>query len=366
MLGARSKFASSFMLLVAVACGGVVEHDHPSATGDASTGGANGIGGSGIGNGGTSSTGGKLNATGGTTGIGGTTGTTSSPPSCQGLASNCGPSSNESCCTSPRVPGGTFYRSYDNVHAGYTSQAYPATVSDFRLDEYEITVGRFRSFVAVFSPNMIPGGSGKNPNDASDSGWDTTWNTALPENAAALSTILECDSGYQTWTETAGRNETLPINCLSWFEAFAFCIWDGGRLPTEAEWNYAAAGGSEQRVYAWGSDTPDDGLVVFCGAACSKPEAVGTKSPNGDGKWAQADLAGNVYEWTLDWYARPYPQSSCTNCANMTIAAGRTFRGGDFASNAMGLLSSSRNGGGPGDHGGGIGARCARAPVSTP
>lgn len=349
--------ATSCVLLAVVACGGVADARSKTGTagaGDSSNGGQ--------GNGGTVGMGGKPTATGGKA----SAVLRSSPASCEGLASNCGPSGSESCCASAPVSGGTFYRSYDNVNFDYTSTAYKATVSDFRLDKYEVTVGRFRKFVAVFSPNMIPQGSGKNPNDDSDSGWDTTWNMALPEDAASLSTILECDSGYQTWTETAGKNEMLPVNCLSWFEAFAFCIWDGGRLPTEAEWNYAAAGGSEQRVYAWGSDAPDDSLAVFCGAACSKPEAVGTKSPKGDGKWGQADLAGNVYEWTLDWFARPYPQSSCTNCANLTVTAGRTFRGGDFASNATGLLSSSRNGGGPGDHSGGTGARCARAPVSTP
>ena len=51
---------------------------------------------------------------------------------------------------------------------------------------------------------------------------------------------------YQTWT---ANNDNLPMNCITWFEAFAFCIWDGGRLPTELEWNYAAAGGSSQNVY---------------------------------------------------------------------------------------------------------------------
>jgi sulfatase modifying factor 1 len=354
----RSQFFSSFGLLVAVACGGVVEG--PSAAdGGAGIGGSSGRA---VSSGGSSSTGGKLNGTGGTTGAGGKAISTGSQPSCQDLAANCGPGSNESCCNSPLVPGGTFYRSYDNVNAGYTSQAYVATISDVRLDKYEITVGRFRKFVAAYSQNMIPAGRGKDPNNPSDSGWDTAWNTSLAADSAALKIAVSCDDSYQTWTDTPQANEARPINCLSWFEAFAFCAWDGGRLPTEAEWNYAAAGGSEQRVYPWGSTAPDDSYAVFCGASCSAAENVGSKSPTGDGKWGQADLAGNVYEWLLDWYAHPYSQVSCKNCADTAAAAGRVFRGGAFSSAASGLLSSARDGGGPGDHGGGIGSRCARTP----
>jgi len=74
------------------------------------------------------------------------------------------------------------------------------------------------------------------------SGWDSTWNTNLAANTAALRTALKCDATYQTWTDTAGSNESKPVNCLDWYTAFAFCAWDGGRLATEAEWNYAASG----------------------------------------------------------------------------------------------------------------------------
>jgi formylglycine-generating enzyme required for sulfatase activity len=52
---------------------------------------------------------------------------------------------------------------------------------------------------------------------------------------------LKCQM-VPSWTDTAGANEALPMNCLTWYAAFAFCVWDGGFLPTEAEWNYAATG----------------------------------------------------------------------------------------------------------------------------
>jgi formylglycine-generating enzyme required for sulfatase activity len=68
--------------------------------------------------------------------------------SCAGLAAICGPSGTSSCCGSSLVPGGTFYRSYDLGSDGmYATMNAPATVSDFRVDTYEVTVGRFRQFV---------------------------------------------------------------------------------------------------------------------------------------------------------------------------------------------------------------------------
>jgi formylglycine-generating enzyme required for sulfatase activity len=55
----------------------------------------------------------------------------------------------------------------------------------------------------------------------------------------------------------AGANEALPINCVHWYDAFQFCAWDGGWLPTEAEWEMAAAGGAENRRYPWGGALPN-------------------------------------------------------------------------------------------------------------
>ncbi|MGA9654616.1 MAG: SUMF1/EgtB/PvdO family nonheme iron enzyme, partial [Polyangia bacterium] len=359
--------------------------DAPSATGGSSgLGGSGGRGDAGVldvpvaqpdvpigGSGGAPTIGGTTTA-GGTTVSGGTSGSGGTsvdggtpPPSCSGLAATCGPLGNGDCCASLLVPGGTFYRSYDDVD--FTDMSYPATVNDFYLDKYEITVGRFRQFVnAGMGTQASPPASGAGANSLiTGSGWDSTWNTNLAANTAALTAAISCDAAWQTWTDTAGENESQPMNCLDWYAAFAFCAWDGGRLPTEAEWNYAASGGSEQRYYPWSSPptstTIDDSHAVYCGGSCGGTQNVGSKSPKGDGKWGHSDLAGNVWEWTLDWYGTY--QMPCDNCADITdaSASSRVVRGGGFNSSASYLRSAYRYiGDGPWYDSNSLGARCAR------
>ncbi|WP_437839394.1 formylglycine-generating enzyme family protein [Sorangium sp. So ce1153] len=281
------------------------------------------------------------------------------PPSCVGLAETCGPGGNESCCaTAEAVSGGTFNRSNDS--------RYPATVSGFLLDRFQVTVGRFRKFVEAYPGSKPAAGAGAHPR-IDGSGWDAAWDGNLPEDAAALKAAVKCDPTYTTWRDTDEGTEHLPFNCAGWYLAFAFCAWDEGRLATEAEWNYAAAGGDEQRTYPWSkpaSSTTIDGTyaVYGCGwdGSCefSDIQVVGSRSPAGDGRWGQADMAGNIWEWVLDWYA-DYP-NECNNCSNMTTASKRAARGGSWGSGATYLLSYTRNSNVPSVRNYFIGARCAR------
>ena len=303
------------------------------------------------------------------------------PPSCApggpGMT-DCGPGG-ESCCTSLRVTGGTYFRTYRNSGGGPTGENDPATVSDFRLDKYQVTVGRYRQFASAWTGGWRPAaGAGKHAYltagglattaGGTETGWDATWNGATDVNptTASLTRGSFCDSTHATWTASAtGGHESLPINCVNWFESYAFCIWDGGFLPSEAEWGYAAAGGAEQRQYPWGTAAPGtmNQYAIYntnYTANSTDVAPVGTAT-SGAGKWGQLDLAGEVWEWVLDWkqtYVNP-----CTDCVNLTAAQFHIVRGDNFGGSLNNLMPIVR-GGDVADPGrdSNFGVRCARAP----
>jgi formylglycine-generating enzyme required for sulfatase activity len=275
------------------------------------------------------------------------------------------------------VPGGTFYRGYDvGTDNMYPLMTDPATVSDFRLDMYEVTVGRFRQFVIAGMGTQasapLSGAGARALNGlAAQGGWDASWTANLAPNTAMLAAGLQCNASEQSWTDAPGANESLPINCLTWYEAFAFCVWDGGFLPTEAEWNYAAAGGAEQRAYPWSN--PASSIAIDCSYAnywmttafCvgdpnGAVDRVGSESPKGDGLWGQADLGGNLWEWTLDGYAATY-MDPCVDCANLTEGY-RIVRSGSFGLDETTLRGASRSYAGTTGRLYTQGVRCARAP----
>ncbi len=311
---------------------------------------------------------------------------------------NCGPggSETESCCTSLQVPGGTFYRNCSGPDCAQT--ASQATVSGLLIDKYEITVGRFRQFVTAAASGWLPAtGSGKHAHvnggrgvvESSgatgapyETGWDTAWNTKLATTMAGWSANLSCNE-LATWTASPAANENRPINCADWYEVYAFCIWDEGFLPSDAEWNYTASGGGEQRFFPWstpaGSQDIDctfanygggaNGLAGYCSVGGTN--RVGSESPKGDGKWGHSDLGGNVWEWVLDSSS----SGPCIDCANTSLPPGppspasldgeddgvRVNRGGGLGA-GFSLEASSINYSPPTDRDIEHGARCARAP----
>lgn len=301
------------------------------------------------------------------------------PPSCNTSGGHiCGAAQTDDCCASPVVDGGSFDRA--------TDPRFPATVSTFRLDRYEVTVERFREFVnAWVAGYRPPAGSGKhvhvrggtgvaiygsgNP----EPGWQPIFENGFPADATAWANALACSGGGSS-TFSPSPNaivDRLPINCVSWKEAYAFCIWDGGFLPTAAEWNYAAAGGSENRSYPWGQlASIDSTYAKYCPTAgtCGGdlPVKVGqfVKAP---GKWGQFDLAGNVAEWVLDFHASSLPANTCVDCSesdptSSTVLLNYAF-GGAYWNDATEVVASHQ-GAGIFKYGrdAGIGFRCARLP----
>jgi sulfatase modifying factor 1 len=320
------------------------------------------------------------------------------PLSCARIARatnfDCGTGATGDCCATYGVPGGTFFRQYDGV--AYGDRGHPATVSSFRLDAYEINVGRFRKFVNAVVLGWTPDpGSGKHAHlnqgrglatagdagTAFETGWQVSWSSRLPSTTADWDTHLGCDANLATWTSTPASNESRPITCMDWYDAYAFCIWDvaqqgaAGFLPTAAEWNYAAAGGSEQRVYAWGNQAPgaDTMLAIwgdYYGGSAASPSVykiapVGS-APAGNGKWGQSDLSGNVFEWNLDLApADGTPCFDCVDTAAFDADGGRiaaVLRGGAFDTIVSDLMVSSLESSSPEVPHANVGARCARIP----
>lgn len=231
------------------------------------------------------------------------------PPSCRGLDTTCG--DDESCCVSIELSGGAFPMGRDSetctgcVDGCPEDQTcYPneqpeteVLLSPYALDKYEVTVGRFRRFVEVFDTwrEAHPvDGEGAGP---PGSGWQAAWDEELPISRVDLEVDVTCAGAR--WTSSPADHEAKAMNCVSWYAAFAFCLWDGGRLPTDAEWEFAAVGGAQNRLYPWGSTAPSCELGV--GAGCGYDGTVGS-TPSGAARWGHLDLAGGTYEWTFDWY----------------------------------------------------------------
>jgi len=135
-------------------------------------------------------------------------------------------------------------------------------------------------------------------------GW--SWRVAA---AAELPIYWQKDSGRwfeRRFTEVVPLALHLPVLHVSWFEADAYCRWAGRRLPTEAEWEFAAAMTlrGDKRGYPWGDAAPDDQRANLYGVSFDRIDV--SAMPQGDNAWGCRQMIGNVWEWTADWFG-PYP-----------------------------------------------------------
>lgn len=246
----------------------------------------------------------------------------------------------EGVCTLPPVwvelPGGKFMMGSDE---GRDDEKPPheVKVSPFKISKYPITNAQFEIF-------MNEGGY-ENEKWWSQEGWkyrqERKWNEP------------------RLWRDENFNLPNQPVVAVSWFEAEAFCNWlsaegieqraEGNktivRLPTEAEWEFAARG-EEERKFPWGKDEPTPEHANYA-RMINRPTAVGTYS-RGATPEGIFDLAGNVWEWCLDWYAGNY-YAECRKLKVVKDPRGpakgdwRVLRGGTYWSDSNGLRGSGRS-----------------------
>ena len=188
---------------------------------------------------------------------------------------------------------------------------HPVEIQAFDMAATEITVRQFRACVDTTACTA--------PGTGSDCNWDVP-----------------------------GR-EFDPINCVSWSQAVDFCEWaaTGGRLPSEAEWEYAARAQGQGITYPWGEPAPvADNLAVMSGSSCNGTCPV-CSEPDGNTLQGLCDTAGNVWEWVEDWYHPSYFYSSYSAPADGSAwidppGDERVMRGGSYGNLAGDLRTRNR------------------------
>ena len=151
-----------------------------------------------------------------------------------------------------------------------------------------------------------------------------------------------------------------PVVGVNWDQAEAFAAWAGGRLPSEAEWEYAARSGGKDWKYPWGDGDANCGDAVIAGCGWNATAPVCSK-PAGNTAQGLCDMAGNAWEWLADWFHDSYKGAPLDGGAWIDPAgSARVFRGGSWNSGADAARAANRASFDPGYHANTLGFRVAR------
>jgi sulfatase modifying factor 1 len=220
-----------------------------------------------------------------------------------------------------RIPGGTFMMGSGH---GDESPVHQVAVGTFEIARTPVTVGQYRACVA----------------------------------AGACAPAADC--------APAPTSDELPVVCVDWNQARAFSAWAGGRLPSEAEWEYAArSGGKNQRKYPWGNEDATCARAVVNsgdGKGCGRGGAWPVCSkPAGDTEQGLCDMAGNVWQWVEDWYHGSYRGAPSDGSSWESPAQYRVQRGGSWIFDPAYARTTARSADSPDLRGNYIGFRVARS-----
>ena len=225
------------------------------------------------------------------------------------------------------IPAGEFLMGSTDSDTQATNDEKPqhkVMLDEYQIGKYEVTNAQFAAFVK---------GTGfeTRAEEADSDGWK--------------------DPQAADWQHPWGPNSDLigrdnyPVVWVSWGDAVAFCAWASQttgrqvRLLTEAEWEKAAHG-TDGRIYPWGNEAPNaksaNFNMIYNTKVFRDTTEVGKYSPAGDSPYGLADMAGNVWEWTADWYSDTYYASSpASNPQGPTTGKYRVVRGGPIEPSAI-------------------------------
>ena len=228
------------------------------------------------------------------------------------------------------VPAGEFTMGSDKGDED-EAPTHRVSLHGFYIDKFEVTNGRFAKYVEAIQSEPPWGFADK---------------------------------------DTPVTHAERPVRWVNWMDAMGYCLWVGKRLPSEAEWEKAARG-TDERMYPWGNDPPTPVHAVY-GLKEGGAETVSVIGNHhmGQSPYGVQDLAGNLYEWVMDWYDADYYSnfinSPAINPRGPSEGTAKVQRGGSYINTPYRLRTSFRTKGDPTEQDPNVGFRCAQDVPKSP